>query len=366
MSLHPFSRHWGCRVSDAVTYNGQPVVILENETLRVCVLPEKGAEISVFQHKPGDIDPLYRRGSLRNPPRYPATIPDRGGSFVDGYSGGWQEIFPSGGAPTEVKGAQLGTHGEVFQLPWQWEILEDRPDKISVRFWVRTLRTPFLLERTMTISENSPILTFDETVCNEGGEEMPFMWGHHPAFGAPFLDASCILDAPTSAVEVHAGEETTLNRLNPGSRGDWPFLVGKSGAILDLREIPSPEDRTSAMFYLVGLNEGWCALTNRNRELGTALVWDIHQFPVLWVWQEFGGSEGYPWYSQAYALGLEPFTGYTTGPRSGLAEVIRAGRERRLLPGEKFNAGLKALFYPAPAAQGVEHISPEGAVSLRR
>jgi len=99
--------------------------------------------------------------------------------------------------------------------------------------------------------------------------------------------------------------------------------------------------------------------------MGVALVWDVEIFPVLWVWQQFNGSGGYPWYSQAYALGLEPFTSYTKGIRSGLAEVIRTGQEKILLPGEKLSSSLKALFYPAPAAHGVEHISPEGEVSLR-
>jgi galactose mutarotase-like enzyme len=366
MSLHPLSRHWGCRVTDALTYSGQTVVVLENETLRVCVLPEKGAEITVFQHKPTDTDPLFRWGSLRNPPRYPATIPDPEGTFIDGYSGGWQEVFPSGGAHTQVKGAQLGTHGEVFQLPWQWEIIEDKPDKISVRFWVKTMRTPFLLERTMSLEKSRSILTLEETVTNEGGEEMPFMWGHHPAFGAPFLDESCILDAPATIVEVNEGEESEFNRLVPGSSGNWPCMVGKSDTKIDLRKIPTQEHRSYDMFYMPHLSAGWCALTNRNKEIGVALVWDVKLFPVLWVWQQFKGSSGYPWYSQAYALGLEPFTSYTKGIRSGLAEVIRTGQERSLLPGEKLNSSLKALFYPAQAAQGVDQISPEGQVSLRK
>jgi galactose mutarotase-like enzyme len=366
MNFHPLLRHWGCRVTDALTYYRQQVVTLENDILRVCVLPEKGAEITVFQHKPTDIDPLFRWGSLKNPPRYPATIPDPEGTFIDAYSGGWQEIFPSGGAHSQVKGAELGTHGEVFQLPWQWEILEDREDKTSVRFWVRTVRTPFVIERTMSLETGKSVLTLDETVSNEGGEEMPFMWGHHPAFGAPFLDDSCIIDAPATIVEVNEGEESAFNRLIPGSSGNWPYMVGRNGKNIDLRNIPSQDNHSYDMYYLPRLTAGWCALTNRNRGIGIALVWDVELFPVLWVWQEFKGSGGYPWYSHAYALGLEPFTSYTKGPKSGLSEVIRTGQERSLLPGEKIRASMKALFYPARAAQGVEFISSGGEVTLRK
>lgn len=366
MSFQPFSRHFGCRVTDALTYCGQTMVVLENETLRVCVLPEKGAEITTFLHKPSDADPLFRWGNLQFPSRYPTTIPDSAGSFIDSYFGGWQEVFPSGGGPTQVKGALLGTHGEVFHLPWQWEIIEDRADRISVRFRIRTLRTPFLLERTMSLEEGKPILMLDEIVTNEGGEEMPFMLGHHPAFGAPFLDASCILDAPAGYVEVHAEGENAFSRLVPGSSGSWPNMVGKNGSILDLRQIPAKENRAYDMFYLTSLGAGWCALTNRSKQVGVALVWDVEHFPVLWVWQNFCGVSGYPWYFKAYVLGLEPFTSFTTQSSSGLSEVIRVGQEKKLLPGAKFNFSLKALSYAAQAAQGVEHISPDGLVSLRK
>jgi hypothetical protein len=63
---------------------------------------------------------------------------------------------------------------------------------------------------------------------------------------------------------------------------------------------------------------------------------------------------------------LEPFTGYTTTPGSGLAEVMRAGREMKLSPGQSLKANLKTLFYPAPNALGVETVMPDGEVKLRK
>lgn len=116
-------------------------------------------------------------------------------------------------------GAELGRHGEVVLLPWDWEIIEDSPSRVSVRFWVRTVRMPFTLERLMFLNSNQAVLNFDEVLTNDGGEELPYMWGHHPAFGEPFLDQSCILDVPASGVEVHSGDLHPGNRLQPGERG---------------------------------------------------------------------------------------------------------------------------------------------------
>jgi hypothetical protein len=362
---HPFSRRFGCRVTDSYTYRGQRLVVLENELLRVAVLPEKGAEITAFHYKPGDVDPLLRLpGDPRPPTPYPATIPSSDGAFMDAYSGGWQEMFPNAGGPCQVAGAQFGRHGEVALLPWRWAITEDRPERVAVRFWVRTVRTPFYLERTMSLDSGRAVLTLDEAVVNEGDEEIAFIWGHHPAFGRPFLDGACTLDVPAERVEVHAGPSDPVQRLTPGSSGPWPVMPGADGQPLDLRPIPGPESHHADMLYLTGLQQGWYALTNHRLGLGFAMAWPVEVFPVLWVWQEFCGSRGYPWYHNAYALGLEPCTSFATTRLAGLAEVIQAGRERHLSPGARLTAGLKATIFATDSAPGVAEVTSGGNVKL--
>ena len=75
MNEHLFSRHFGCRISDASTYNGLRLVILENELLQVVIFPEKGAEIISLRFKPADLDPLLHlhRGPF-HPGPFPVTI----------------------------------------------------------------------------------------------------------------------------------------------------------------------------------------------------------------------------------------------------------------------------------------------------
>jgi galactose mutarotase-like enzyme len=359
-SYHPFARTHACRVSDALTYCGFRTVILENELLRVVLLPEKGAEIYALVYKPQDIDVLFKRGSLQKPQFYPTALVNSEEGFINSYAGGWQEIFPSGGSACRVGNLAIGTHGEVFILPWSWQILEDSPQHISVRFWVRTVQMPFLLERTMSLEAGSAVLKIEETLHNESPEELPFMWGHHPAFGAPFLDGSCILEAPAVQVEVHQGKKAPHHRLVPGSSGVWPLMQGKNGELQDLRRIPANGSGTQDMFYLTGLKEGRFSLTNRRLGFGVGMAWDVNVFPVLWVWQEFCGSSGYPWYSQAYALGLEPFTGYSTAGGSGLAEVIKAGREKILGPGDELTTNIKMILFPSQEKLDDKYINDVG------
>ena len=371
MSYRPFARHFGCRVSDALTYSGLRLVVLENELLRVAVLPEKGADILEFRYKPADVDPLlHMRGGLRSPAPYPPTSANSDGAFLDAYSGGWPEMFPSAGGPCRVAGAEYGRHGEVALLPWQWDVTEDSAERVTVRFRVRTVRSPFLLERSMTLETGRPVLGLAETVTNEGGEPTAFMWGHHPTFGSPFLDGGCIVEAPAAQVEVQEGPSDPTNRLQPGSRGAWPMMAGAHGETIDLRRVPPPGARSADMLYLTGLRAGWCALSNPALGLGFALAWPVDVFPYLWVWQEFAGSGGYPWYGAVRAMGLEPCTAYTTSGTPGLAGALATGRARTLPPGGRLDAWLTAVAYTFPAGGGgqtgayVQEVTPTGEVKL--
>ena len=110
-------RNRGARVSE-YRYKGMKTVILENEKLGVWVLADKGADAFEFNYKPRDMDFVWLSADgVRDPASYLSTSPDPLATFMDYYPGGWQEVFPNGGAPSSYLGAQFGQHGEVSNLP---------------------------------------------------------------------------------------------------------------------------------------------------------------------------------------------------------------------------------------------------------
>ena len=140
-------RNHGCRISDAWTLAGMRTLIFENELLRVVVLIDKGSDIIEFRYKPLDLDFLYfAPGGLRNPRQHTLSAPSTG-PFLDYYSGGWNEILPNGGPHINYQGAELGQHGEVSLIPWEYAIVADSPQKVAARLWVRPVRTPVFLEK---------------------------------------------------------------------------------------------------------------------------------------------------------------------------------------------------------------------------
>src|ERR671917_2368033 len=117
-------RNWGARILE-YEYAGMRAVFLENEKLRVGVLADKGSDVIEFNYKPRDMDFVWlTAGGVRNPTSYLSTSPDYLATFLDSYPGGWQEIFPNGGTPSSYLGARFGQHGEVSNLPWDYEITQ--------------------------------------------------------------------------------------------------------------------------------------------------------------------------------------------------------------------------------------------------
>jgi hypothetical protein len=103
--------------------------------------------------------------------------------------------------------------------------------------------------------------------------------------------------------------------------------------------------------YLLDLEAGWYALTNPRLGLGIGLAWPLEVFPYLWLWQEFGGSDGYPWFGASYVMGVEPHTSY---PGQGLARAVERGTARTLAPGASLELTLAAvLFEPRGRVAGI-------------
>src|SRR5438128_9495905 len=98
-------------------------MILENDELRVEVLPERGAMVAS----------LVERATGREWLDQPPTGPERSARLGDVYGGaeacGWDECFPTVNPVAYPEppwqGAPLADHGELWSRPWSWERTDD-------------------------------------------------------------------------------------------------------------------------------------------------------------------------------------------------------------------------------------------------
>ncbi len=352
-----------CIVREMALLRGVPALRIENALISVTVLPGKGADIYELVSKPDEIDVLWKSPwGLRAPGDVPSAT-DSATAWLEAYEGGWQEIFPNGGTANVYRGVELNFHGEASLASWDYEITAEQGDVAEVHFSTRLRRSPFLIERTMRIEAGRPVLRFRERITNRGREALDAMWGHHPAYGAPFLSGACRID--TNASTVHADDEIggPLNPLTKGARFSWPH-GDRDGVTTDLSLVAGPDDPPhETLAYLTDFagEHGWYGITNTELGLGVGLVWPKAVFPYAWFWQEMHASSGFPWYGEVYVMALEPFTSM---PGHGLTQVIeKTGTQLTLPAGQSIEVEFAAVLYHTH--QGITGISPDGAVRVR-
>ncbi|MBM3801119.1 MAG: aldose 1-epimerase [Acidimicrobiia bacterium] len=347
-----------CRLDTDLSISGIPAFSMENRQLRVVVLLGKGTDIVEFRHKLSGVDVMFKTPwGVKNPQTYVHDTPAPAAPFMDFYPGGWQELFPNAGDNCVYKGAELGFHGEVCKVPWELEVIENTPRQVAVKCWVRTVRCPFRVEKTLTLRSDRAVLEIEEAITNEGAEPMDFMWGHHPAFGAPFLDEHCRLYAPAASLETgHLLPAPQL--LPPETRFEsFPLIRTHSGDDFDVSRMWPPTARFTHLSYLSGLSDGWYCLLNEKTRLGFALHWDLSVFRYLWLWQEFCGTSDYPWWGQGYVTGIEP---HSSIPGLGLQKAIERGTQLNLDPKRTLRARLCASLFEAEGQP--KRVTEEGRV----
>ena len=296
--------------------------VLENGALTVRVDLDQGAEITHLL-TPSGINLLFR-ADWRSPLSAPVSqsYGNQALDWLSGYRGGWQELFPNAGAAGTVMGTPLPFHGEVSRAPWRAEWHEAGRD-VTLSSGARL---PLVIHRRMRLDPSRPVLFIEETIENESDATVPYIWGHHPAFGPPLTVPGARIDLPAGRLSVDAGVDGELADLVPGSRHVWGEVTGRHGELVDLSVVPSsPRER---LCYIEELSAGWCAIRNPNNGLGAGLAWDLADFPHLWFWQEIGGT-GFPWFGRSAITALEPAS---QSPSHGLEAAIAAGTARHLPP----------------------------------
>ena len=326
-----YYRNHGCRILTDYKYKDIEIVIIENEILRVGILLGQGTTIYELFYKPFDLDLLWKspRGISSFSDITPSIVATN--RFMDFNGGGWQEMFPNVERGCRYKNADIATHGEVWGLPWNYEILDNKSDKVSIKFWVRTIRVPFYLEKILSLTSEEATLYIKEKVINEAEEDLDFIWGHHIAFGSPFISEDCKII--TSSQEAYYGS----GDLDKKSSIKWPIAKNRAGRTVDLSQVLSKESRVIREVILGKVNDSSCRIVNQKLNLSMEIKWDKKAFPYLLLHQDYGGIWGYPWYGRSYRLMTEPISSRFTP----LDKAIEKKTQHRLKPEEIISGHVK-------------------------
>jgi galactose mutarotase-like enzyme len=261
-------------------YKDVRAVVLENERLRVAVLPGHGAKVASLVYKP-----LQRELLWQNPS--PTFIQSNyGDPYTAGDLAGFDEMFPTiseCGHPTPPwRGIVAPDHGEVWALPW-----DCRVEGETVTLTVCGVRFPYRLSKTLAL----------EGACLRGRYEaenlcplpFDFIWAAHPLFNAE-EGMELIVPAGLDAI-VNSVPGPTLGGY--GARHRFPVASRPDGTAVALNRVPQRNATGYQKYYFAGrAPEGWCLLRDAGRDLTIGLSYPKETVPYLGIWLNEGGYAG--------------------------------------------------------------------------
>ncbi|NLC58520.1 MAG: hypothetical protein GX774_16940 [Armatimonadetes bacterium] len=273
-------------------------ICLEGETLRVLVLPERGANlISLFDKR------TRREWIWQNPwDRYRKVR--YASSFLDADVSGFDDCFPTVGQQAYPaapwKGVVIPDHGELWSLPWSYQIRGG-----SVRLWVRGRRLPYRFEKQIRLVDPGRV-EISYQVTNLSDHPLEAIWAAHA------------LVAVRPGMDVFLPEEARFQEdLSPWSL-DRRFGLGWI-------RLGGPETKSCKKAFTERLTEGWGGFYDGTTGDFLLYTFPVAKVPYLGLWINQGGlvARGH----RHYNVGLEPTNGgeeFQHSRQRGMQHVIPA------------------------------------------
>jgi len=284
-------------------YKGLASIVLENDRLRVEVVPSLGAKLVSLFYKPSGKEWLLSSTDTT------LEATEYGSDFTKAALCGWDECFPTinpSGTAYQAD-VHLPDHGEVWALPWQSET-----DVHGLSCSVKGVQLPYLLTRRLELGPGSE-LNLHYNVLNTGVSAFSFLWAMHPLFAVTEETAILLPSKMEKMVCVYGGQSleegveyqsSLFNKLSPLEKGDG-----------------------LKFYYSEPVGGNWSGLYGEetgNYITVSASGTEVPQFGV-WIDSGFLGNH--------VAVALEPGIGYY----DSLARAESNGSALKLEPGEAFS-----------------------------
>lgn len=301
------------------------VVELENEWLKVRILPEVGAKIYDLIWKPSGKNILWH-----NPRIVPQSFPIES-EFDNYWCGGWDDAFPTCDE-CMFHGQRYPSLGELRSLRWNVDSASRVGSDAVAQLSAFGPISPVKATKTVTVEGHSPVIRMHSRITNLGPARVDFLWGTHPAVT---ITEHTILRIP--AKHGIAAQCNQPGWGEAGQRYDWPILEGTAGRV-EMNKVQGIDANLCFGHYAVDLEDGWYAVEDTSSGEGFLLKFPLDQCPCLWLWLNYGGWRG------LHHVILEPWTSMPVN----LEQACEQKTNRSLKPGEEFSVEISATVYHQP------------------
>ncbi|MFN8459999.1 MAG: hypothetical protein U0401_36005 [Anaerolineae bacterium] len=277
-----------------IDWEGWSAWQLENNSLRVVIIPQLGAKIVSFFDKQAQHEWLAK-------PRRPLRAAPYNASFVDYDLSGWDEMCPTiiachYPAPGPFQGRMLPDHGEVWALPWSVEAANEMVLSLSVQGQA----LPYRLKRAAKFT-SSGTLCLDYELFNQGRDSLAYLWAAHPLFA---VDRHTRIVLPPEVNELY-----NVLIQSPwgeaGARYPWPVAKDETGSLWQLDRVGPVSNRDCRKFYVPPETPiNWVKLEQTHSGNWLQLAWSSAQIPFMGLWIDEGA------YSAEPAVAPEPASAF--------------------------------------------------------
>ncbi|HWR43984.1 hypothetical protein [Sporomusa sp.] len=272
-------------------YKGLDGVAIENETLKLIVLPQLGAKIASLLYKPQNFEVFFQPidGVFR--------LSRYGANFAEYDTAGADEMYPTIDAcmyPYHgYSGTQIPDHGDLWSIPWS---VTAAGEKLLSRVQGKSL--PYEFNRTITLERSG--VRMDYRVINTGDEELYGIWAFH---GLAACDENTRIILPETDRVINVHNSAMLGPAN--TEHSFPMTISSKGSNCCIDRIKPKSAKNTEKIYVNGrVKQGQAALTLNNNQLRYTLYFPTEIVPYLGVWINQGG------FKDEYNCALEPATGY--------------------------------------------------------
>jgi hypothetical protein len=274
------------------TYKDQKAITLETDILRAQFLPEHGAKLASLIYKPRRWELLIQRSN----PIYAVQPFD--GDYVSAECSGLDDMFPTIDScyydRYPWQGTKMADHGEVWSLPWETELENDR-----IHFAVNGIRFPYRLEKWVSFCDEN-ILRWDYQLLNLSPFDFDFLWAAHPMFN---LEEGAELVLPEGVNRIVGTFSMPTGYFTYGDEFKYPIDSFSDGVKMDFRKIPAKFAGLAYKYFVKGkMPEGWCGVKYHQSDFSLFMSFPVEQVPYLGILPNAGG------WQDLYNIFLEPCT----------------------------------------------------------
>lgn len=279
-----------------IDYQGLNALEMQDEAIRLIILPEWGGKIVSLYDKSHNREWLYINTNFNF-----QRLPTYDSNYIRDFDiGGFDECFPNIGAGLYPawpwRGVVMPDHGEVWALPW--EVVQNNS---GMTLSVEGVRLPYKLEKRIELHSDGLWMYY--SAMNRTRFDMPMLWSSHPLLD---VRKGMYLEVPTDSIRIDSCNPlfSDLFGVKPGEIISWPQYREKDFSI-----ILGAEAQISAKMVARKLSAGNVSLIDSQKGRSLTFHFDPNVVTHCGIWLNYCGWAGKPGAEPYYNIGFEPCIG---------------------------------------------------------